>query len=1254
MNILQWNIRSYSSNFEDLKILLNEVGGPNCVCLQETRNNTLHLYPPSNYVSIQPQKNRDDDSERGVAILINKKTNYTRLQLTTSDKVEAVAVRIWDKRYYTICCLYLSPSIRHSKEDIRQIIQQLPKPFLLLGDMNARHPAWGEPSESTNANGRIFNELLEEEDILLLNSETKTHHSTQHGSYSLIDLSLCSPDIYPEFNYKVIQNLHGSDHFPITIEKLPPPAVGEASFRLITERADWTSYRLLTSHYAPPEEQTGTDEKVSHLTQFILQAAQAAIPVNAGGNTDKVQNPWFNKKCREIYKKRLQAQRALERNHTTENLIAYRRLHALCRRTIKVSKRESWEAYVSSISINTTPTEMWKKIGKIKGKHSKHPPPLLEKPTGGLTDDPAETAEIFNQTFANVSHPSNYSPEFQRHRDQFEKRPINFFHSRANEKHYNEPFTSRELESALSSIKESSPGDDGIVYSLVKNSDPSLKKYLLELYNHIFSTNTFPSSWKLAVIVPIPKPGKDHSMPLNYRPISLTSCLCKLMERMVNSRLVWFLESNKYISQVQSGFRSNRNTTDCLLQLSSDIEQSIIENKHTIAIFYDLEKAYDKAWRRYVLNRIYGFGLRGNLPIFIENFMSQRCIKTKVGKTYSDPIQTVEGIPQGSVLSCTLFAIAIDEVTKLLPNYIKHTLYVDDLTIYASGKRVESIQRKLQIANRKLETWSAQTGFKFSAQKTVAMHFCRKKKCTKPVGYLTLNDTAISAKESHTYLGMVLDRSLTWNKHIDYIRAECRRRMNLLKHLNHTEWGADCGSLLRIYTAIIKSKLEYGSEAYGSASASTLAKLNPIQNEAIRIATGAFRCSRTTSMEILSGLLPLDLSRQNKFAKHIMRIKANPRNPLYNLTLHVQENEEVDENPIEPTQFATRSIKSRITETERLYETLDIPVWEEEPATFPPWRVNNLTPCDNIIQNAKQNISENVLKTIFLSHLDSHNNEQNHIYTDGSKTADGSAYAMVCRRPRLPNLNRSSKLHRDATIFTSELYAIQEAVKTGKSLPSETTVIISDSKSSIQALTKPFSKNSLVKNIQKEAYDSTNEFLMCWVPSHIGVHGNEIADKLARETTKRTEVLQTPLLRNDLDASIKRKTKAEWQTRWQNMSPNLNHLRSITDSLSPLSNTFSGNRSWGRTLARLRLGYSRLTHGYVMARDHRPICDMCDEESQLTIKHILIDCPNYRAARIRAFCRPRITLKEILIDGDTAYGGPLYKYLEEIQIRKLI
>ena len=123
----------------------------------------------------------------------------------------------------------------------------------------------------------------------------------------------------------------------------------------------------------------------------------------------------------------------------------------------------------------------------------------------------------------------------------------------------------------------------------------------------------------------IPKLGKDLSDPMNYRPISLTSCLCKLLAKMVNIRLMWYLEFHNFINLQQCGFHRNQSTIDHLTQLQNDLCVLMSRHLHTI-VFFDLTKAYDMAWRYSTLKNLYDFGLRGHLPIFIRNFMTNRSI----------------------------------------------------------------------------------------------------------------------------------------------------------------------------------------------------------------------------------------------------------------------------------------------------------------------------------------------------------------------------------------------------------------------------------------------------------------------------------------------------------------------------------------------------------------------------------------------------------------------------------------------------
>ena len=159
----------------------------------------------------------------------------------------------------------------------------------------------------------------------------------------------------------------------------------------------------------------------------------------------------------------------------------------------------------------------------------------------------------------------------------------------------------------------------------------------------------FPPDWRKAIIIPIPKPGKDPTNPTNYRPIALTSCICKTMERMINRRLVWYLESHNLLTNVQCAFRSRRCTVDHLVRFETFCREAFIHNHHLVSVFFDLEKAYDTTWKYGIMRDLHGFGLRGHLPIFIAHFLKDRSFKVRVGSTSDSHLQEM-GVPQGSIL----------------------------------------------------------------------------------------------------------------------------------------------------------------------------------------------------------------------------------------------------------------------------------------------------------------------------------------------------------------------------------------------------------------------------------------------------------------------------------------------------------------------------------------------------------------------------------------------------------------------------
>ena len=180
------------------------------------------------------------------------------------------------------------------------------------------------------------------------------------------------------------------------------------------------------------------------------------------------------------------------------------------------------------------------------------------------------------------------------------KNQLNF--NSSNSEHYNKPFTFKELKSTLNKAHDSSPGQDEVHYQFLKHLPFTSLSALFDIFNDIWQSGDFPLSWREALVIPIPKPGKDASDPANYRPIALTSCLCKTLERMVNDRLVWSLEKNNLIVDVQSGFRHQRGTNDHLVRFETFVREVFINRQHVVSVFFDLESTYDMTWKYGILS----------------------------------------------------------------------------------------------------------------------------------------------------------------------------------------------------------------------------------------------------------------------------------------------------------------------------------------------------------------------------------------------------------------------------------------------------------------------------------------------------------------------------------------------------------------------------------------------------------------------------------------------------------------------------
>ena len=1188
--IIQWNCRGLKSNFDELSLLINN-HKPVAVCLQETflkRGDDISI----KYHSIYNKVFTDGEKARGgVSIIVSNNIPHKVISLNTN--LQAVAIRLSLHSAVTLCSLYLPPSTPINETSLNDLITQLPSPFILAGDFNGHNVMWG--CDDTNQRGLQLENFISKNSLSFMNdNKSKTYLHPATGSYSSIDLTLCSPVLLPNFTWKVTEDLCGSDHFPITFTSTQPSSsVRPQKWKL--SKANWNKFEILCEQTITHDKFGDCDDPTKLFTSLLIDAAKQSVP-QTSTNPKRPDKPWYNDDCKQAVKDRKQALRKFNLRPTKENHNLFRISRAKARRTIRENKRKAWRQYVSKLNSRTTTKKTWDMIRKINGKGQ---PPLrhLEANNTAL-EAPRDIADALAETFCKKSSPANYSEKFQRNKTREEKKKLNF--NSSNSEHYNKLLTFKELKSALNKAHDSSPGQDKVHYQFLKHLPFTSLSVLLDIFNDIWQSGDFPLSWREALVIPIPKPGKDASDPANYRPIALTSCLCKTLERMVNDRLVWFLEKNNLIVDVQSGFRRQRGTIDHLVRFETFVREAFINRQHVVSVFFDLESAYDTTWKYGILKDLHDFGLRGRLPLFISAFLDKRFFRVRVGNTVSGAREQEMGVPQGCILSVTLFSVKINSIVKAICPGVDCSLYVDDFVICFRSRNMNIIERQLQQCLNKLQTWSEENGFKFSKSKTKCMHLCNLRG-VQPDPELYLDKTKIVVVSEFKFLGVIFDKKLSFLPHITALKKKCKKALNLLKVVAHSEWGADRKVLLRLYRSLIRSKLDYGSIVYGSARKSYLKILDSIHNEGLRLVLGAFRTSPINSLYVEANEPSLSYRRQKLSLQYLLKLKSNHFNPTHKVVFKPQYKRLFERKPNVIPPFGIRM--------EPIVDNLGIDtecIADYKISEIPPWTLNSAEFRFDLASD-KKSVTNRTLFHARYNEIKEHYFSYKPIYTDGSKEGNSVAAAAVYGERGL-----KCRLPDNSSIFSAEIKAIDLALNLAEYSDPNRFIIFSDSLSTLQALSNQRLENPLICNVlERISHLSTdNRFVFCWLPSHVGIKGNENADKSAKSALN-LPISDFKVPYTDFKSSVLTHIQSSWQSQWD--GDHFSKLHSVKPSLGEWYPSYRSVRQEEVIITRLRIGHSRLTHSWLLAREDAPECIQCNE--LLTIKHILLDCIDFQPIR---------------------------------------
>lgn len=342
---------------------------------------------------------------------------------------------------------------------------------------------------------------------------------------------------------------------------------------------------------------------------------------------------------------------------------------------------------------------------------------------------------------------------------------------------YNKNFEMHELKQAIKSLKMTSPGKDMVHNSFFRHLPEKILNMILSIMNNSFNNCYIPPPWKQALILPLLKPGKQASLANSYRPVSLLSCMNKLMERLVCDRLVFLLENERKLSSTQGGFRRRLTTIDQISRIESAIRNAKSSKQICLVVFIDLSAAFDTVWHQGLMCQLAASGLQGKLLGWLENYLDGRSFQVIYEGELSTQRKISSGVPQGGILSPVLFNVMLSALPKI-PG-IEYAEYADDIALFAVGKDALQLVQLLQKGVDSLASFCQNTGFKMNADKTKAMYFTNRKV---KLGKMKIGNSKIKYVNEYKYLGLIFDSPrLNWTKHIEYLKTKVLKCMNILK-----------------------------------------------------------------------------------------------------------------------------------------------------------------------------------------------------------------------------------------------------------------------------------------------------------------------------------------------------------------------------------------------------------------------------------------------------------------------------------------
>ena len=1054
-------------------------------------------------------------------------------------------------------------------------------PLIIGCDANAHNEVWG--SSDTNSRGEYLLEFLIKENLNIANIGNTPTFKTRVRE-EVLDITIVSPNIRSCIgNWRVSKETSMSDHCTILFE-LTGLNDKHIPYRN-PRKTDWESFNNKLENglrqiqvKKPAKHYLDLENEVDHITEVITSSYENSCPLITKNREREVR--WWNRnlskmrtKTRTLFNK---AKRDGNWQLYTESLTAYSK-------EIRKAKRRSFRSFCEDISETPAAARLHRALAKDKTETAVS----LKRSDGRFTENDEDKALTLLETHFPGCSTNEVSNIFRAQR-------------RPNDDDWKiskEIFIKDRISWAISTFQPyKTAGVDGVIPVFLQKGGQLLLPHLIRMFRSSFAMGYLPSKWRRAKVTFIPKIGKrDPSNPKSYRPICLTSFMLKTMEKVVDNYLRHNVLKDFPLHIDQHAYRAGRSTETALYQLTRKIGKSIEEKEICICAFLDIEGAFDNTSFNAVEKALEKRNLNATTSRWITEMLKTRTAETQIGpKTIR--VYTTRGCPQGGVLSPLIWSLVVDELLHKLSNKgIEIQGYADDIVIIAKGKFEETLCDIIQRGLNTTREWCSSVKLKLNASKTTIVAFTNKRKLER-LHPIQLGNEIIEMKQEVKYLGMTLDSKLLWNKHADAVAKKATRAIMVCRSLAGKTWGCKPFIVRWMYIMMVRPIITYGAVAWVKRTklCTTRKILGKVQRLACICITGALRTCPTSALEVISGLPPLHIVMERIEKETLVRMdKAR----------------------------SEKGIKIDSKDQDRIYSTFPLLA----------------APRDDIEKTfsfKKSFTSELSCKKDFIDVNTTYRIEPSSIiwYTDGSKTSDGTGAGIYG-----PRTMSYIPMGINASIFQAEIHAIEQCVQINinRGYNNCNIVIFSDSQAAIKAL----SSNVFSSNLARLCHEKLNELsrnnkvALFWVPGHVGVAGNEIADELARKGASTPLIGPEPfcgLGLNSTKRALLEEEHSKWARHWEEQ-PGIRQSKALLGNLDRkwYKESKNLNRSDLGMLTGFITGHCRLRgHLRKLGIEDNSTCRFCFEEEETPI-HLLTCCGPLNHKRMKCLGNYQLAEKEL-------------------------